>query len=142
MTSTQEPAVVPHVIELEGWPPSPNARLHPLERYRVTKPLAAEVAWQARALGLPRPYERASVVLTWIFWRTCDCQDIDNAWARAKPLIDALKGIAIVDDDPLHCELDVGQLRVGTTKRKKLVRIEITPLPAQADPPEQDAERR
>jgi hypothetical protein len=114
-----------HVLEIEGWPPSVNRRYHPIERWRLARPFAEAVGWQARALGLAAPYERARVILTWLYPRLTDVQDVDNIYARATPLVNALKGIVIVDDDPEHVELVVRQQHVATPDKKRLVRIEI-----------------
>ena len=49
--------------------------------------------------------------------------DVDNLYGRAKPLVDALKGILIVDDSPTHLELDVRQ-ELG---KERLVRLQVWP---------------
>jgi hypothetical protein len=118
-----------HVLELAGWPPSVNRRYHPVQRYRLARPFAEAVAWQAKALQLPRPYARARVTVVWQYWRTCDVQDPDNAVARATPLLNALKGIALVDDDPDHLDLVVRQEKIRVpADRKNHVRLEIEQL--------------
>jgi hypothetical protein len=49
--------------------------------------------------------------------------DVDNLYSRAKPLVDGLKGVLIVDDSPAHLDLEVRQ-ELG---RERSVRIEVWP---------------
>jgi hypothetical protein len=49
--------------------------------------------------------------------------DIDNLYSRSKCLVDALKGILIVDDSPAHLQLEVGQ-ELG---QERSVRVEVWP---------------
>jgi hypothetical protein len=52
-----------------GLPPSPNRRMAWQARRRIVKPLADAVIVQARAIGLPRPLERARVQFSLIHAR-------------------------------------------------------------------------
>jgi Holliday junction resolvase RusA-like endonuclease len=81
------------------------------------------VGWQAKAFGLPRPLEQARVRVTFVVHSRRHVQDVDNLHARVKPLVDALQGIAIVDDSPRHVELEVRQ----QLNRERSVRIEVWP---------------
>jgi hypothetical protein len=75
------------------------------KRRRLVQPLADAVAWQARALGLPRPLDRARVQLTLVYTRG-PLRDADNALASCKELLDGLvRGGLLVDDGPDHVEL-------------------------------------
>jgi Holliday junction resolvase RusA-like endonuclease len=76
------------------------------------------------ALGLPQPLARAHVVVTFIYHSRRHVQDRDNLYARCKCLVDALKGLLLVDDDPAHLELVVRQ-QLG---KERGVRITIRPL--------------
>jgi hypothetical protein len=55
------PVCWPLRITIGDLPPSPNRRMSWQARWRMVKPLAESVAWQARTSGLPRPLERAHV---------------------------------------------------------------------------------
>jgi hypothetical protein len=92
-------------------------------RRRVVKPLADAVAWQARAIGLPQPLERAQVVATLVHRRP-PLRDFDNAVASLKEVVDALiTGGLIVSDAPEHLKLDVVQV-LGP---ERSVTIEVWP---------------
>ena len=52
-------------------------------------------------------------------------QDYDNSVASVKPLVDGLKGLAIADDDPKHCKIEVETEKVNH-KNEEHVEIEIT----------------
>jgi Holliday junction resolvase RusA-like endonuclease len=78
------------------------------KRRRLVQPLADAVAWQARALRLPRPLERVRVQFTLIHSRG-RLRDADNAQSSCKELLDALvDGGVLVDDGPAHVELVAG----------------------------------
>jgi hypothetical protein len=49
--------------------------------------------------------------------------DVDNLYSRARPLVDALKGILIVDESPAHLQLDVRQ-ELG---KERSVQLEVWP---------------
>jgi hypothetical protein len=94
-------------IGVHDLPPSPNRRMSWQARRRIIRPLADAVAWQARALGLPRPLERAQVVVTLVHRRP-PLRDFDNAVASLKEVIDALiTGGLIVSDAPAHLHSQV-----------------------------------
>jgi len=113
-------------VAVSGHPPGVNQRLHWQARRRLYRPFVDAVGWQAKAFGLTQPLERARVVVTFSHRSRRYVGDVDNLYARAKPLVDALKGIAIVDDSPAHLELDVRQ-ELG---RERSVRVEVWPAQA------------
>jgi hypothetical protein len=118
----------PARISVGDLPLSPNRRMSWQARRRVVKPLADAVAWQARAIGLPQPLQRAHVVATLVHRRP-PLRDFDNATASLKELIDALiTGGLIVDDAPEHLHLQV----VQTLGRERSVVLEIWPAEAHA----------
>jgi hypothetical protein len=85
----------------------PNRRRRWQARRRIVKPMADAVAWQARALGLPRPLERAHVVATMVHRRP-PLRDWDNYVSSLKEVVDALvTGSLIVSDTPAHLQLEV-----------------------------------
>src|SRR2546423_5927118 len=90
----------PLTSAVSGHPPGVNQRLHWQARRRLYRPFVDAVGWQAQAFGLTQPLERARVVVTFSHRSRRYVGDVDNLYARAKPLVDALKGIAIVDDSP------------------------------------------
>src|ERR671938_20879 len=98
-------ATWPLCITVNDLPPSPNRRMAWQKRRRIVKPLADSVAWQARAIGLPQPLQRARVQFTLIHARG-PLRDADNAQSSCKELLDALvRGGMLVDDGPDHVEL-------------------------------------
>ena len=113
-------------ITVPGHPPGLNDRLHWRARRRLEQPFRESVGWQAKAFGLPEPLARARVVVTFVYHGRRHAQDTDNLYARCKCLVDALRGIVIVDDSPRHVELEVRQ-QLG---RERSVRIEISPTVA------------
>jgi hypothetical protein len=100
-----------------------NQRLHWQARRRLCRPFIDAIGWQAKAFGLPQPLERARVVVTFTHRSRRYMGDIDNLYSRSKCLVDALKGILIVDDSPAHLELDVRQ-RLG---KERSVCLEVWP---------------
>ena len=119
----------PATIEVGGLPPSPNRRMAWQKRRRLVQPLADAVAWQARALGLPRPLERARVQFTLIHTRG-PLRDADNAQSSCKELLDGLvRGGLLVDDGPDHVEL-AGIVQVFGPQLG--VTIEVWPAPETA----------
>jgi hypothetical protein len=92
-----------------GHPPCSNDRLSWQARRRLEQPFKEVVGWQAKAFGLQQPRERARVVVTFTHRGRRYMGDVDNLYSRAKPLVDALKGILVVDDSPAHLVLEVHQ---------------------------------
>lgn len=113
-----------YTLSVGDHPPGPNARLHPLARYRLCRPLTEAVAWQARALHQGPPWERARVEVVFVHRSRRYLNDPDNLVARVKCLIDGLKGVTIADDGPAHLELIVRQ----ETGPRREVRLYLTPL--------------
>ena|SRR5918912_2157766 len=113
----------PVTIEVSGHPPGLNQRLHWQARRRLCRPFVDAIGWQTKALGLQQPLERAHVVVTFTHRSRRYMGDVDNLYSRAKPLVDALKGVLIVDDSPAHLELDVRQ-QLG---KQHLVRVDVWP---------------
>lgn len=108
---------------VSGHPPGVNQRLHWQARRRLEQPFKEAIGWQAKAFGLEHLVERARVVVTFTYRSRRYVGDVDNLYARAKPIVDALKGIAIVDDSPAHLQLEVRQ-ELG---KERSVRVEIWP---------------
>jgi Holliday junction resolvase RusA-like endonuclease len=116
----------PLTIEVAGLPPSPNRRMNWQAGRRIVKPMADTVAWQARAIGLPRPLERAHVVATLTYQRG-PVRDWDNCVSSLKEVADALvTGGLLVSDAPAHLQLEVVQV-VG---RERGVLLEVCPAQA------------
>ena len=113
----------PLMIGVSSQPPGVNQRLHWQARRRLCRPFVDAIGWQAKAFGLPQPLEQARVVVTFVHRSRCYMGDVDNLYSRAKPLVDALKGILIVDDSPVHLELEVRQ-ELG---KGRSVRLEVWP---------------
>ncbi|HKO23166.1 MAG TPA: hypothetical protein VJY65_00330 [Chloroflexota bacterium] len=113
----------PLAITVSGHPPGVNQRLHWQARRRLCRPFVDAIGWQAKTFGLEKPLERARVVVTFTHRSRRYMGDVDNLYGRAKPLVDALKGILIVDDSPTHLELDVRQ-ELG---KERLVRLQVWP---------------
>jgi hypothetical protein len=113
----------PLAITISGHPPGANDRLSWQARRRLCQPFKEAAGWQARAFGLPQPLERARIVVTFIHRSRRYMGDIDNLYSRSKCLVDALKGILIVDDSPAHLQLEVGQ-ELG---QERSVRVEVWP---------------
>ena len=107
-----------------GVPPSPNRPMHWRERARRCAPIVQQLQWAAKAAAPRHPLQHAHVHVTLIHARPFDA---DNAYAACKKLIDALKGILIVDDSPKHITLLVDQAR-GTKPHEKAVRIVVEEL--------------
>jgi hypothetical protein len=110
-------------MEVWGHPPGVNQRLHWQARRRLCRPFVEAIGWQAKAFGLPQPLERAHVVVTFIHRSRRYMSDVDNLYSRAKPIVDALKGILIRDDSPAHLELEVRQ-ELG---KERSVQLEVWP---------------
>jgi hypothetical protein len=100
-----------------------NQRLHWQARRRLCRPFQEAIGWQAKACGLEQPLERARVVVTFIHRSRRNMGDVDNLYSRARPLVDALKGILIVDESPAHLQLDVRQ-ELG---KERSVQLEVWP---------------
>jgi hypothetical protein len=113
----------PFTTTVNGHPPGLNQRLHWQARRRLCRPFVDAIGWQAKAFGLERPLERARVVVTFTHRSRRYMGDVDNLYARSKCLVDALKGILIVDDSPAHLELHVRQ-ELG---KERSVRVEAWP---------------
>jgi hypothetical protein len=111
----------PLTIEVSGHPPGVNQRLHWQARRRLCRPFVDAVGWQAKTLGLQQRLERARVVVTFVHRSRRYMGDVDNLYSRSKCLVDALKGILIVDDSPAHLDLEVRQ-ELG---RERSVRVEV-----------------
>jgi hypothetical protein len=110
MTSTTAPAAA-WTFTVAGWPPSPNVRLHNIERWRRCKPFSESIAWQCRAVGLPEPLLQATVVITLVRDRG-QALDPDNAVSAVKPLVDGLVvGRLLAGDTEEHITLTVRQER-------------------------------
>ena len=78
---------------------------------------------RANAFGLQQPLDRARVVVTFTHRSRRYMGDVDNLYSRSKCLVDALKGILLVDDSPAHLELDVRQ-QLG---KERSVCLEVWP---------------
>jgi Holliday junction resolvase RusA-like endonuclease len=104
--------------------------MHHMERHRVWKGFRDEVGWTARGLvnqnGSHPPFARAHVKCIIHARSPRHFFDHDNAHSVVKPLVDALKGVLIVDDDTRHIELEV----VQSLGERRGVTLEVSELPA------------
>jgi Holliday junction resolvase RusA-like endonuclease len=108
-------------MQVSGHPPGVNQRLHWQARRRLCRPFVDAIGWQAKAFGLEQPLERARVVVTFIHRSRRYMGDVDNLYSRSKCLVDALKGILVVDDSTACLELEVRQ-ELG---KERSVRVEV-----------------
>jgi hypothetical protein len=113
----------PLCFTVPGLPPSPNRCVDGWARRRAAKPFVDAVLEQARAFGLPQPLVRSHLVVTLVHLQR-PLRDYDNAIASIKELVDALKGILIVDDSPDHMELELVQV-LG---RERVLTMEVWPM--------------
>jgi len=102
---TTETATPLLTVTVAGHPPSQNARLHHMTRYRVNRMWRDEVAWKVKAARLGRVWDKVRVQATFQHRRK-SFADVDNLTASLKPLLDGLVvGGLVVDDSPEHLEL-------------------------------------
>lgn len=105
-------------------PYSPNRRMHWGEKSRWAKAWKEAVFWAYYEAGVvhKRPLPEFAIITVYLY--TTRPQDQDNSVASVKPIVDGLKGLAIIDDDPTHCEIRVITEKVAH-KTEERVEIEI-----------------
>lgn len=104
-------AVESWVLEFEGYPPSPNARLHWRTKARVTKHWRSTARLKAALAGIPQcPRVRISVV---IIRRALGVADEDNDRARMKALVDGLRDAGVIENDTY------GNVEWGTMREER-----------------------
>lgn len=92
-------------------PHGANHRMHWRKKYEWDKAWKEQVYWLIREQGHfvePFKYARIEIEL-----RTIRPQDKDNSYFSIKPVLDATKGLVIVDDDPEHLDLSVRSIKVN-----------------------------
>lgn len=93
--------------------------MHWGEWVRMQASLVDQVGWLAKAqVGNDGPLRKANVHITLCHPRY---YDLDNAYSSVKHVLDALKGILIVDDSPRYITLVVDQ----EIARIAMTRIEV-----------------
>lgn len=112
MTAPEQRAAWPLSITIDGpHPPSPNARLHALTRFRLMRLLATAIYWQARARATAAVSAHRRRGHVHLIRRCGRCARLHRA------------GV-VIDNAPGHVQVQVHQV-VG--ERRRLV-LEITPL--------------
>lgn len=117
------PAPYRLVIELPALPHLQSGTWgHWARRRKHDKQWREWVGLTARAMGLPpAPLARAHVKVV----RFSSVQpDADNQVAAAKPLIDGLIGLVIVDDSPMHITREYDWFRAPPRQGKTVVVVE------------------
>jgi hypothetical protein len=114
-----------------GHPLSANGRRrsHWATIARDARQYREAVAWLAREQIVGPPLERAHVVATVVQARG-RLYDTDALGTLAKPCVDGLVGIMLVDDSPRHIDLELKQERGPL----RLVRLEITEVALDYEP--------
>lgn len=111
-------------IFLPGHPPSINARMHWRTRNANTIAVRKQVQTALDGAPIGKPIERARVTLYLRYTSTHVC-DIDNAYTKAKPVLDALIRSGLLRDDaPKHMELQVVQEK-SASRHVKIVVEEV-----------------
>jgi Holliday junction resolvase RusA-like endonuclease len=105
-----------------GVPFSPNKQMHWGTRMRWKDAWSEIIWWEIRA-NYPQIKIRDYAILI-IYLYTTRPQDYDNSVASVKPIIDALKGVILIDDDPTHCEVKVVTKKVSH-REDEHIEIEI-----------------
>lgn len=116
-------------FDLVGIPPSANKRLHFRVRAKANKDWKGWAALAARDAAnrsgaKDLPWERAHVRYTFFYPRETHA-DLDNLIGSGKPVLDATKGILVVDDSATH----VHEISAHIEKRPKQaagLRVEVT----------------
>lgn len=101
-----------------------NQTFHWTMKYKWAEAWKEAVGWQVnlnrKKFGkLPLPYAFLRII-----FKTTRPFDRDNSFSASKPLVDALKGIVIVDDSPKYIDLQVEQIKIPH-RREEGVLIEI-----------------
>lgn len=104
-----------------AFPFGANARLHWAARNAWNAAWKDEVIMACKAAGIRKPAYGHVVVTV----RSIQPPDRDNLFSMVKPVVDGLKGLAIVDDSPEHIVLDVCHERVGKRKDEGIT-IDLT----------------
>lgn len=86
-------------IQLSGLPPSMNARMHHMVRYRNNLKWKSLVWVEARKNIPQTPLSRAKVTIT---FRSSVIRDHDNIIAACKPILDGLVESRILEDDAIE----------------------------------------
>lgn len=117
-----------YTITLEGMPPSGNQRkrMHHMRLYRIDREWATWAYCLLRDAGCAQRMQRARVRLTFVHALTHIVRDEDNCISSAKGIIDGIRDVCLIDDDPAHMELVVEQ-RVEKGKPRRVV-IEVEEL--------------
>jgi len=96
------------VLEVPGLPRLQGDVVHWRIRQKERKGWHRTVGWAVKACGVPPPsvtLRRARVIVT-RYSAANQSPDYDNLAYGAKPLIDGLIGLLIVDDKPEHAHVD------------------------------------
>ena len=94
--------------------------MHWATKYKWSNAWKEDVGWRCRENRVKMAQGKAIVGITLY---TTRAQDYDNSVASVKAIVDGLKGIAIVDDNPDALGLDVKTVKVN---KKCDERVEIT----------------
>jgi hypothetical protein len=109
-------------IKTRRLPPSLNARLCWQERAAWTKAWKESVGWELKAAKIPK-LKAAHLTLVNCAIRLTD---IDNLASAAKPIIDAIVGAGILeDDDPAHLLSFSVRSRVVHSRREEALVLEL-----------------
>lgn len=106
-------------------PPTPNERMHHMERHRWNQAWKLETIWRTRE-SYPQAEPLECAIISIKMYYAGISRDVDNLYASVKPILDGLKGLVIKDDRPENVRLSVASEKVARRADER-VEIEVTP---------------